>query len=553
MKLKLLYLPRFCRDFEILEKSKSDEPVGGIHLPPIGIATLTAFLKSHDVEVEQDDLMIKTFYYNLTHQKKIDLRMFNDENRVNNFIKGDYDPTLETEGEKILKLTKCRGVDVFGFSLYEAINPSVAGIAVVLGKILKEKYGTINLFGGGLPEEVVSYLLKTKFFDCSITGLGEKKLLNFCKMLEIGVDIKKIPGIIHVDESGRLVGNDFSEQPGGEYGVYGVSGDVTMDTFVKPCFDGLPLNLYKPNICGKINDEYHEYRILVLPYYFIRGCPNSCAFCSLSVSSKWVGKKPEEVAIDIKELSEKYKTKYFFFLNSEINPTYEYAERIAEGLIKNDVNIMWSDCANFWPMDENLLEKLKEAGATRLVFGIESASPKILKYVEKPLPSVAHAEKILRISHKLGIWNVIDLICGFPYETEKDVHLTIKFLEKNRKCIQEATISKFRPEGRMRENSEKYKINILKSDSKVSRPGHIIPFNEIHGLTWERKMKQINNHHDKIKKVIDSTVPSRPHPIPRIPKMKIEELSFMHFIMWWAEEDKGWDKKRKVFNPGWAL
>jgi radical SAM superfamily enzyme YgiQ (UPF0313 family) len=554
MKLKLLYSPRFCRDFEVLEKSKSDESVGGIHLPPISTATLTAFLKNNGIKVRQDDLMIKTFYYNLTHENKIDLRIFCDQNKVNNFIKGDYDPFLENEGEKILKLTNCRGIDVFGFSLYEAVNPSVVGIAVVLGKILKEKYGTINLFGGCLPEEVVPYLLKTKIFDCCVTGLGEKKLLNFCKMFDDGTDLKKIPGILYdVDSCGHPIGNDFNEQPGGEYGVYGADGNITLDTFVKPCFDGLPLKLYKPRMLGKIDNKYHKYRIMALPYFFIRGCSNRCAFCSLSVSSKWIAKKPEEVVIDLKELSSKYKTKYFFFLNPTINPTYEYAERIAKELIKQDLDIVWTDCANLWPLDKNLLNKLKQAGASRLVFGIESASSKILQYVEKPIPSIAYAERILKNSFKLGIWNVIDLICGFPYEESEDVHLTIKFLEKNQKYIQEATLSKFRPDGRIREDPEKYKINILRNVIGASRPNYIIPFNEIHGLIWQEKIKQINNHYDKIKHTIDLIIPSRSHLRVRIPKMSTEELNFMHFITWWAEEDKGWDKKRKLFNPGWAL
>jgi pyruvate-formate lyase-activating enzyme len=517
MRIKLLLTPRY--DTDPYERDENvDVNLGRMtSLPPLGIATLTASLKRNHFSVSQDDLLIKTFYHNLSTKdpaKMINLRIFNDEKRIENFIARGYDPQLEAEGEKILKLTNCARFDVFGLSLYETFNSATAGVGLVLAKLLKEKYGSTILIGGDLHYYVALKMLRTKFVDYCIYGRGaETQLLHFCHNFECGVPLEKTPGIYFTNQEGEIV-----REP--------IHGDLERRRVpTTPCFDGLPLDLYRSRGSVNVEGTDYEYEILVLPYIFVNGCPKGCAYCEDSVGG-WVAKQPEEVAADLQELSKKYRTRYFFFINTEINPTYEYAERVASALIDHDVNIKWSDCATFFDIDEHLLKKLRRAGAVTLVFGLESASRKILRYVQKPLPPLNHIIKILKISYELGIRNELDIICGFPYETERDVELTIRFLLRVGKYVQQYHVSKFRPSGRMARNPERWGIRLLSVDPLIRNPGHAVPFNELTGLGWKAKAKQIDYYYRKITQAIRS-IRVR---LTRLPAMSMDEFLYLRVI-----------------------
>jgi radical SAM superfamily enzyme YgiQ (UPF0313 family) len=75
---------------------------------------------------------------------------------------------------------------------------------------------------------------------------------------------------------------------------------------------------------------------------------------------------------------------------------------------------------------------MKEAGCTALQFGIESGSVRRLKRMGK-LFSRADAEKVLRLSAQAGINNWVNLIVGFPGETESDFQETVSFVRSNRR------------------------------------------------------------------------------------------------------------------------
>jgi radical SAM superfamily enzyme YgiQ (UPF0313 family) len=481
MKLKLLQTPRYEEHLYKKDEKKIDKKLGHtIFLPPLGIATLTAFLKKNHIFVDQDDLRIKVFYHNLKinySNKQINLKIFNNGKRTERFAKLKEDKKFEAEGEKILKLTNCKGFDAFGFSLSETYTPSTAGVALTLAKLLKEKYDATILIGGNVHFEVAEMMLKTKLVDYLITGEGTDKLLAFCENYENGLPLEKAPGIFFLDEEGKIKSTaapkEFSERK----------------IPIRPCFDGLPLDLYSPKVTFDVDGTKFTSKHLILPYIFVNGCPHKCAYCPDALG-EYKAKTPEEVVEDLKILSKKYRTRYFFFINTEINPTYKYAEEIAKGIIKKDLNILWSDCATFFSMDKALLEKLKKAGAAILIFGLESGSRKVLKLVQKPLPPFSYIKKILKKSYELGIRNELDVLCGFPYETERDVNSTIKLLLEVKKYVLQYHISKFRPTGLIGFYPEKYGIQILELKPSTYRPSHIIPFEEVNGLKWKKRLSK---------------------------------------------------------------
>ncbi len=519
MKLKLLYTPRYSTS--VNDDSHSSES-GVPYLPPLGIATLTSFMKSRHFFVDQDDLMIKVHHHNHTTDSpddNIDLSVFNDEKRINEFIRTGYDPLLEKIGERILGMTKCSGYDVFGFSLYGPFNPSVSGISLVLAKLLKERYDVDVIIGGVIDDRVSSKMLNSGLIDCRIIGeftcLPESNLLNYCESYERGVPYREIPGIIYSD-NGKTVVNRVNH------------GKETI--FVRPDFDGLPMDIYRTDV----RSDWGESQILVLPYFFIKGCPFKCAFCARSNDPYWAFNDMDTVADDIEELSRRYDTRYFFFMNPEINPSYDVADRFADTVIERGLDISWTDCANFRNMDNRLLGKLKRAGAVRMIFGFETGSQRMLDLINKDL-DIDRAERILAKAHELGIWSQIEIICGFPYETEHDIDMTIEFINKNSEYIKDFDIFKFWLDGLFKKFPGRYNIKKFESGPRVSVSGNRIEFEELDGMGWKEKLEQMNYHFDKIKKIEDrlfcnSLFSERTRSFTN---MDNEEKLLLNFMKWW--------------------
>lgn len=494
MRLKLLFLPRYHCD------PNDYRPVNPPQFPPLGISTLTTFLKQNDIEVEQDDLDIKVAHFNDTCAEGdvIDVKQFVDADRAAAFAETKSDPGFEAAAEQILTLTETGGFDVFGFSLMPTDNPSTASVALALAKVLRKKYGATIIIGGSVNGEVDRQMLETGLVDYRILGhpgtsAGEPNLLNFCHNFEKGL----------TDEKGEKIDLDGAAYiKNGEYTRRGKEhDDIDEITITKPSFDGLPMPLYGRELCIDKDGETIKDVIHIVPYFFLRGCPHRCAFCSHSLHKHWKGKDPELLAKELKVLSEECGSKYFYFHNSTINPTYKYAEAFADALIKHNVNILWSDCANFEPLDEPLLEKLKKAGALRMVFGFESANPKVLSYIHKTF-TVDKAEWVLRKCKEFEIWPELDMISGFPYESETDVEASLRFLKKNKEFIGACSINKFWLEGSFLRSPEKYGIEAFDDRNYSHINWSVRGYDEAYGLEWGERIAKTNEFYDILYKHI---------------------------------------------------
>jgi len=473
MKVKLLYTPRYDMDYNTGDYLPFSTYA---FIPPIGMPIVTAFLKKHGIKVEQDDLLVKTYRKNI----KL-LEPFQIEEKRKKFLEKGEEETLEECAEEILKLTNVSGFDIIGLSLYEPDNPTTGIIALVIAKILKEKYNPIIVIGGRFWGYAKEILLKSKFIDYGIThnpftSPAELNFLKFCEAYESGKNLESVPGLEIATSKGiKTNPTNYKEEE--------------IPQFTRPDFDGLPIELYKYKLSSEVDGKKHSGKVLILPYFFVKGCPFKCAFCCNSILPGPIFKEPEEVKSDIEYLKKRYKTNNFFFLNTEINSNYKYTEKIVNVL--KDLDIRFSDCACFVPMNKKLLKGLREAGAVRLMFGLESGSQRVLKYLGKNF-KIPQAEKVLREAWKAGIWSELSLICGFPYERITDIRKTIKFLEKNRKYIKSAYINKFFLDGKIRKYPKQYGIEILE---ECFKPVETLKeewrggFNELKGLKWPERKK----------------------------------------------------------------
>jgi MoaA/NifB/PqqE/SkfB family radical SAM enzyme/radical SAM superfamily enzyme YgiQ (UPF0313 family) len=236
-------------------------------------------------------------------------------------------------------------------------------------------------------------------------------------------------------------------------------------------------------------------QIVVLPHIFVRGCNAPCGFCSYAYS-KIEGEDLEQTIAGLRFLSETYECKHFHFLNTQINSVYRYAEMFCDRLVETGLDILWSDCCNMRALDEKLLEKMRRAGAMRLVFGVEAPEDEMLRMIHKGI-NVERIERLLRASHDLGIWNHMLLIAGMPHETKAKQDRMMDFLERTAETVDFYSVSSFyliasSPWGR---DPAKFGIE------RISDPNNLLEaqaFNEASngkfssdGLRWPEKKQQI--------------------------------------------------------------
>ncbi len=280
-------------------------------------------------------------------------------------------------------------------------------------------------------------------------------------------------------------------------------------------FNNFNLAYYKLYLSDYIPARFvskNEERMLLLPFSFIFGCPNKCAFCGESSNNVIDYLKPRDVVKVINELILKYKTHYFMFLNNTLNINYDYVDELCERIIDGGIDIRWSDCVHFRNLDKKILFKMKKAGAAKLVFGLETASNKMLEFCQKGTTS-QEAKMCLEWSHEAGIWNAVEIIAGLPYEREEDIEDTIHFINSNVGIIDEMHLNHFRmyPGSCFFERPELFGIENIKDNgtellSKLKMERNAIldssyfrySFDEKNGKKWIDKMQQIIHSYKKI-------------------------------------------------------
>ena len=508
-KIKILNVPEYTG-------SLVSKDVKTSKIPPLGIAQITSYLRKKGYEIDQDDLNIK-IYHDLFYKKsKLDLSIINELQPVKKYILGKKDEKLKKITKKILQKTNLNQVDMICLSASYQDNLSTLLSSLLIAKHLKSKYSVPIVLGGSISNldektviEFFSFAYHQKILDYLIIGPGEVPLYKLIQCLNQNKNLNNIPGLVYYQKDKLISQNRH------------------IEIFQQPDFSGLPLELYKhyPN-CKTTKTHQHK-NILILPFQLIHGCPNRCIFCGGSAQRpplKFMN--PSQIVNNLKQLKQKYSTQYFFLLSSTINISKKFINELCDEIIKQKLDILWSDCARFNNLDEQTLKKMRSAGCIRLVYGLETASPRMLKYIHKGT-NVEQASKILQLSSQAGIWNGLEIIAGLPTEKEKDIDYTLKFLKDNQAYIDDIYLNPYHmAQGSLlKKFPEKYGIKNIKrinlwgqpDQSNFNRISQIYSYDEIYGHPWEEKKKQITYSYQKINECLKNKISHQLPPYDILP------------------------------------
>jgi radical SAM superfamily enzyme YgiQ (UPF0313 family) len=410
--------------------------------PHLGLAYLASYLKAHAFRVTVHDLAVRTFHAAPEEQRHYWDRAGSTAERwqkretVQRFLE-QFGPQLEQDLQRILDAAPT----VVGFSCHmtnsvltmEMVRrlrrPAPGGPVVVAGgpaffvdRIDRVDgpgptdgsegdfrlcmYGYPTLGQQELREHLDGWLLN---LDAVVLDEGEAPLLEICQRAREGRAIDGVPNTVRLLEPGRYAPLR-REPPIRE-----------ISTIPFPTFEEFDLELYT-----------HRQ----LPTLFNRGCIKKCTCCTERYRwGSFRARKAEEILAELKHHVEALGVNKFNACDMLLNANVRELDRLCEMIADEGLNIVWGgNVVVRKEMSPELFHKMRRAGVGWLIFGIESGSPKIVERIGKRF-TLDEAERNMAACHRAGIRTYINIIIGFPGETEEDFQHTVEFVRRNRDNI----------------------------------------------------------------------------------------------------------------------
>jgi radical SAM superfamily enzyme YgiQ (UPF0313 family) len=280
-----------------------------------------------------------------------------------------------------------------------------------------------------LPEESI----KSNLVDIVVLSQGEETFLSLVKAFKKNKNLKNIKGIYY-KKGKKIFKND--QRPLVDIKKYPILPYylLNMDRYLQ--------ETKEKNF--RISSAFDKEKDIFLYYYSSVGCPFSCKFCASSKHSgrRWVGFSEKRVLDEIEYLIKKYKANFIQMVDAEFFIDIDRAMKIAQGFIDRKFNIRWKAqirADSLSRLIDKQLRILKKSGYIHAEVGVESGSPRILKYINKKI-TVYQIIKGARLLKKHNILASFIFLFGLPYETKEDIKKSFKLASKLKKIMPECIL-----------------------------------------------------------------------------------------------------------------
>lgn len=384
-----------------------------IKMPNIGVAYLSSFLTYKGFRVSVSDLSLKL--YNSTSEE---LKRFWCIDCINSFFQSEISDTIsknfKNEINKFVEEFLATNIKVIGFS----VNMISIYLANRIAKMIKAKDPQrLIIFGGpGTFSNHPRDRIKPSFADIYVIGEGEFTLFNILDAYYSNREICNAPGILLAKDLGK-------HQPSLPPNIQ------NLDGLPFPTFSGFDLKEYSRG------EDYKP-----LPLLLSRGCIKRCTYCiDYLMWPKYRFRSPTHIMDEIRYHVMNNNAKAFEIIDLTCNGNLRQLSELCDLIIDSGLEFNWVSYAIIRrDMDFKLLEKMKKAGCHTLIYGVENGSDRILKVMGKGY-TVKEASEVIQNTHKAGICTNINIIVGFPGETEEDFNQTVEFIRQNKDYINEVT------------------------------------------------------------------------------------------------------------------
>jgi anaerobic magnesium-protoporphyrin IX monomethyl ester cyclase len=312
---------------------------------------------------------------------------------------------LQLEKQELAPLLDDYDVDIVGISAFSTQFPAVRYLAE---HVKRTRPGTAVIVGGPMASYHGEFTLRETAADVVVIGEGELTILDLLRNWDNketveGIGFKK-DGKIHFTPKREAL--------------------ISLDDLPMPNFDLFEMWRYtraNNSFARKDNDGNK-----VMGIFAARGCPYSCHFCSLS-SLNYRTMSPQKVYESVRELRDTFGLQEIFFEDELFLASKKKFADLAPKL--KSLDLPWAGQGRINVMDDEFLAMAKDANCIGVGYGVESGSQKILDNMNKHT-KVEKIEQVLKATPRAGINMKVQLMFGYPGETEETVQQTIDLMRR---------------------------------------------------------------------------------------------------------------------------
>jgi radical SAM superfamily enzyme YgiQ (UPF0313 family) len=402
----------------------------------MGVATLKAYLKTQNISSICTDPVNEYMQDHLKNENYDEgqfLSLYNPDSF--SFVNPDHSNDLtspsspEEKGiaNALLKNVEQNNPRFIGFSL-------IAGnifLSLMLAKFIKSKYPQLPIILGGcaFADKLPFDYEQLEFIDYFVYGDGEENIVR-----------------ILCEEHKSLISNDYQ----GLSFKYLVDNKVNLHENKTIYFQKNQETFYYPDFSDFERFNYYkEFFNQNQPLTFSRGCPYRCTFCNVKQFSYRYTLNPVSHCIEEVKKYTNSGINQFMIVDSIINGNPKWLTEFCDQVIQEKLQIKWMASFRLQsPMKKiEYFHKIVDAGCELMIIGLESGSHQVLKDMKKyynldSLDQIFTQIREFKKNRQLRIY--LQLIIGYPTETEKDFNDTLNFIFKHVDVIDEvATASVF--------------------------------------------------------------------------------------------------------------
>jgi radical SAM superfamily enzyme YgiQ (UPF0313 family) len=293
-----------------------------------------------------------------------------------------------------------------------------SNMRTIIDTVRRESPRARVVLGGPIASADPAFALESLRPDFLVVGEGERPLEGLLRALSGGGAAAEVPGLAFLRE-----GKFFQTPPAASI--------ADLDSLPWPDHEGFEFSRsldLNARVLDPISVSPHAER-RVAPVISGRGCAAKCTFC-YRLTPHYRHRAIADVVAEIRALQERYGINEVAIWDDLFSSTQT---RISEfcALIR-PLDLVWACQLRVPVVNAALLKDMKDSGCSLISYGLESASPAVLRSMRKGI-DVAKMEEVLRLTQEAGITIQGNFIFGDPAETWDTAQETLSFYRRHRR------------------------------------------------------------------------------------------------------------------------
>ena len=283
-------------------------------------------------------------------------------------------------------------LDFVGISTY---THSLPDVQMTINAVRKRNPNAHISLGGPHPIMFPEYAIQLQGIDSICTGDGDDAIVEMTRALDAGRTLEGINGVWWKARDGQIVKNAPRKET------------KSLDWQVWP---------------DRSRTRYRDYWVpgakqpMVTTAITSKGCPHSCPFC-FTYKKQYRMREIDNI-LDEMEHCVSLGITEVFFVDDLFTPNSQWAMRFCDGIERRGLKFNWGYKTTVAGTTREQIRRCKEAGATKIHFGVESMHNTGLEVHEKHCDT-DDCHRVFRWCREEGVRSVAYIMIGGPHETSK--------------------------------------------------------------------------------------------------------------------------------------